>query len=118
MDSMHLILARKGLLDDARKLFDEMPERTLPLCAALIGSYSKSEKWEGLFEVLRLMVDDRMLPNEYLEPTILKACSAVTLLRSGKMVHGYVVRKELAADTFVGNPLIDLYANCGDLRYS
>lgn len=111
-------LKRKGSLDDARKLFDEMPERTLRLYAALIGSYSKSEKWEELLEVLGLMVDDGMLPNKYLVPTILKACSAVKLLRSGKMVHGYVVRNVLAVDTFVGNALIDLYANCGDLRYS
>ncbi|KAM7515139.1 hypothetical protein LguiA_004722 [Lonicera macranthoides] len=111
-------LKRPGWLDDARKLFDKMPERKLSFCAALIGSYSKSEKWEELFEVLGVMVDDGMLPNKYLVLTILKGCSAVELLRSGKMVHGYVVRKELATDTFAGNALIDLYANCGDLRYS
>ncbi|KAK9270931.1 hypothetical protein L1049_026518 [Liquidambar formosana] len=108
----------KGLLDDARKLFDEIPERTVPAYASLVGSYCRSEKWEDLFLVLGMMVDEGMVPDKYLVPTILKACSAMQLLRSGKMVHGYVVRKELGSDVFVGNALIDLYSNCGYLRYS
>ncbi|GFZ14501.1 hypothetical protein Acr_24g0006910 [Actinidia rufa] len=34
------------------------------------------------------MIDDEMMPDKYLVPTIFKACNAVRLLRSGKMVHG------------------------------
>ncbi|XP_052201710.1 pentatricopeptide repeat-containing protein At1g19720-like [Diospyros lotus] len=120
MGNQLAILYSKGeaSLDDARKLFDEIPDRTISAYAALIGSYSRSERWEELFAVFRLMVRDGILPNKYLLPTILKACSAVQLLRSGKMVHGYVVRNESETDVFVGNGLIDLYANCGEFRYS
>ncbi|THG00530.1 pentatricopeptide repeat-containing protein At1g19720-like [Camellia sinensis] len=105
-------------LDDARRLFDEIPERTVLAYAALIGSYCQSDRWEELFAVFGLMVHEGMLPDKYLVPTILKACSAVKLLRIGKMVHGYVIRNKLGTDVFVGNGLIDLYANCGDLTYS
>ncbi|XP_059629673.1 pentatricopeptide repeat-containing protein At1g19720-like [Cornus florida] len=111
-------LKGRGSLNDARRLFDEIPDRTVPAYAALIGSYSRSERWEELFSVLGLMVHDGLLPDKYLVPTILKACSAVQLLSSGKMVHGYVIRKQLLTDVFVGNALIDLYANCDDLRSS
>ncbi|PIA31121.1 hypothetical protein AQUCO_05200011v1 [Aquilegia coerulea] len=34
------------------------------------------------------------------------------------MVHGYAVRSKLELDLFIGNALIDMYANCGDLGCS
>lgn len=105
-------------LDDARKLFDDIPKRTLPLFSALMRAYCRLEQWEDLFLVFALMVDEGVLPDKYLVPTILKACSAMQMTRSGKMIHGYAIRKRLDLDVFVGNALIDMYANCGDLRLS
>ncbi|XAR62632.1 hypothetical protein NMG60_11017467 [Bertholletia excelsa] len=93
-------------LDDARRLFDEIPERTVPAYAALIGSYCRCQRWDELFMVFALMIRDGMLPNKYLVPTILKACSAVQLLRSGKMIHGSTVRKQIGTDIFVGMHLL------------
>ncbi|KAK6939805.1 Pentatricopeptide repeat [Dillenia turbinata] len=108
----------KGLLDAAQKLFDETHEKTVPTYAALIGSYSRFERWDDLFAVFGLMVNDGLLPDKYLIPTILKACAAMKYVMTGRMVHAYVLRKVLEMDLFVENALIDLYANCGDLRYS
>ncbi|KAK6938477.1 Pentatricopeptide repeat [Dillenia turbinata] len=71
-----------------------------------------------LFVVFGLMVNDGLLPDKYLVPTILKACAAVKYVMTCRMVHGYVLNKILEMDVFVGNALIDLYANCGDLSYS
>lgn len=107
-----------GSLDDAQKLFEEITERSVELYAALIGSYCRCKKWVELFSVFGLMVLDGVLPDRYLVPRILKACSAVKLERTGKMIHGYVVRRELGRDVFVSNALIDVYANCGNLRYA
>ncbi|RVX22459.1 Pentatricopeptide repeat-containing protein DOT4, chloroplastic [Vitis vinifera] len=105
-------------LEDARKLLDEIPNRTVPAYAALIRSYCRSEQWDELFSLFRLMVYEGMLPDKYLVPTILKACSAMLLLRIGKMVHGFVIRKSVESDVFVGNALIHFYSNCGDLGSS
>ncbi|XP_015885571.2 pentatricopeptide repeat-containing protein At1g19720 [Ziziphus jujuba] len=105
-------------LDYARKLFDDMPKRTLSVYSALISAYCRLEQWEDLFLVFALMIDEGVLPDKYLVPTILKACSAMQMTRSGKKIHGYAIRKGLDLDVFVGNALIDMYANCGDLRRS
>ncbi|KAF8404189.1 hypothetical protein HHK36_009071 [Tetracentron sinense] len=107
-----------SLLDDARRLFDEIPERTVEGYAALIGSYRRSQRWEDLVFLLGLMVHEGVQPDKFLVPTILKACSALEILKIGKMVHGYVLRKEMESDVFVGNALIDMYAKCGDLGTS
>ncbi|XP_062027997.1 pentatricopeptide repeat-containing protein At1g19720-like [Rosa rugosa] len=103
------------LLDYAQKLFYEMPKRTVPTYAALISAYCHAEQWEDLFLVFRLMVDEGMVPDVYVVPTLLKACALTKMVGIGKMIHGFVIRKEMDSDVFVGNSLIDFYANCGDL---
>lgn len=105
-------------LDYARKLFEGIPKRTAVMYSALISAYCRLQLWEDLFLLFALMVGEGVLPDKYLVPTILKACSALRITRSGKMIHGYVIRKGLDSDVFVGNALIDMYANCGDLRLS
>lgn len=106
------------LLNDAQKLFDEIPKRTVSSHAALINSYCRAEKWVDLFSVFEMMVNNGMLPDRYLLPTILKACSVMKDGRIGRMVHGYAMRRGLDEDVFVGNALIDMYTNCGVLRLS
>ena len=106
------------LLNDARKLFDEIPKREVPAYAALIGALCRLERWVDLFCTVGMLVNDGMLPDKYLLPTILKACSMMERVEVGKMVHGHAVRKGMDEDVFVLNALIDMYANCGNLRYS
>lgn len=105
-------------LDNAHKVFDNIPNRTISTYASLIGSYCRSEKWEEMFLVLGSMIDEGMLPNAYLVPTILKACSSMKLLRGGKMIHAFITRREFDSDVFIGNALIHFYSSCGDLRSS
>ncbi|KNA03761.1 hypothetical protein SOVF_206020 [Spinacia oleracea] len=106
------------LFNDAIKLFDEIPKRTVSAHAALINSFCRSEKWDDLFSMFGVMINDGMLPDRYLIPTILKACSVMQMGKFGKMVHGYAIRRGLAADVFVGNALIDMYTNCWGLKLS
>ncbi|KAF7816921.1 pentatricopeptide repeat-containing protein [Senna tora] len=105
-------------LDNAHKMFEQIPNPTLPTYAALIGSYCRLERWDELFTVLGSMINEDMLPDKYLVPTILKACSSTQLLRAGKMIHAFVTRKEMDSDVFIGNALIHFYSSCGDLKSS
>ncbi|KAB2629048.1 pentatricopeptide repeat-containing protein [Pyrus ussuriensis x Pyrus communis] len=107
-----------GFLDHARKMFNDIPQRTVPTYGALISAYCRSEQWEDLFLVFELMIDEGMMPDKYVVPTVLKACAQVRMLRTGKMIHGLVIRNALDSDVFVGNALIDFYANCGDLGFA
>ncbi|KAH9623938.1 hypothetical protein KSS87_009602 [Heliosperma pusillum] len=110
--------SKAGFLGDARKVFDEIPKREVSGFAALIGGLCKLEKWVDVFSMLEMMVNDGMLPDRFLVPRILKACSAMEVGRVGRMVHGFVLRRGMDEDVFLGNALIDMYANCGDLRSS
>ncbi|KAA0064811.1 pentatricopeptide repeat-containing protein [Cucumis melo var. makuwa] len=105
-------------VDGDSKVFDEIPERALPTYAALIRAYCRSEKWNELFAAFRSMVDEGILPDKYLVPTVLKACSRRQMVKTGKMVHGYAIRKRMVSDIVIGNALMDFYGNCRDLGSS
>ncbi|RXH90876.1 hypothetical protein DVH24_006821 [Malus domestica] len=104
-----------GFLDYARKMFNDIPQRTVPTYGALISAYCRSEQWEDLFLVFDLMIDEGMMPDKYVVPTVLKACAQVRMLRTGKMIHGLMIRNALDSDVFVG---IDFYANCGHFGFA
>lgn len=99
-------------------MFDENPERSLLAYAALIGAFCRPEQSTVPFSMFRSMANEGILLNKHLVPTILKASSAMQMFRSGKTIHGFVIRKEYYSNIFVENALIDLYANCVDLRLS
>ncbi|KAF5178350.1 Pentatricopeptide repeat-containing protein, partial [Thalictrum thalictroides] len=105
-------------LNDARKLFYEIPERSIPAYAVLIMSFSRAKRWEDVISLVVLMIHQGLQPDKFLIPSVLKACSALENLNFGRMVHGYTLRSKLELDVFVGNALIDMYANCGDLACS
>ena len=49
---------------------------------------------------------------------VICSCARLSLLREGKSVHCFVIRKALDADLdFVGPALIELYAECEKLNY-
>ncbi|KAF6155512.1 hypothetical protein GIB67_017867 [Kingdonia uniflora] len=106
------------LLDDARCLLGEVCEKGVLTYAALIGSYRRNERWGDVISVAGLMVHQGFQPDKFLLPTVLKACAVLKVLRVGRIVHGFVVRRKLELDVFVGNALIDMYSNCGDLGSS
>ncbi|KAL3725890.1 hypothetical protein ACJRO7_030860 [Eucalyptus globulus] len=105
-----------GLVGDARKLFDEIADRTLVSWNLMIGGYSKigcSREAFGLFEEmrkLRLQIDEFTLAN------LISVCSQTGQLDLGKYAHLYIEITGVEVDIIVSNSLLDMYAKCGDLH--
>ncbi|XP_030529466.1 pentatricopeptide repeat-containing protein At2g22410, mitochondrial-like [Rhodamnia argentea] len=105
-----------GLVGDARKLFDELADRTLVSWNLMIGGYSKigcSMEAFRLFEEMRklgLQIDEFTLAN------LIIVSSQTGQLDLGKYVHLYIEVTSVKVDIIVSNSLVDMYAKCGDLR--
>ncbi|XP_024991724.1 pentatricopeptide repeat-containing protein At1g59720, chloroplastic/mitochondrial [Cynara cardunculus var. scolymus] len=79
-----------GRLEDAREVFDEMPER--------------SERFE---------------PDNFTIQSILRACASLGALSLGMWAHKYVLRRcspEVSNDVLINNCLLELYCKCGSLE--
>ncbi|KAL9241548.1 hypothetical protein vseg_015651 [Gypsophila vaccaria] len=115
--------AKVGKLERARKVFDEMPERDGFSWTAIIScyvQYGRSREALGLFRAMWSggglgLGCGGMGSNKFTLSSVVAAAAAVPSLRSGKEVHGHVVRMGLEVDSAVWSALSDMYAKCGNL---
>ncbi|MED6220559.1 hypothetical protein PIB30_045938 [Stylosanthes scabra] len=106
-----------GSLDDARKLFDEMPNRHIVTWNSMISShvsYGRSREALGLYGN---MLVEGVLPDAYTFSAIFKAFAEMGVLSHGQRAHGLAVVLGLEVlDGFVASALVDMYAKFGRMR--
>ena len=64
----------------------------------------------------REMQENGVEPTELTVVSVLGACAEMGELELGRRIHNYLERKGIAADGYVGNALVDMYAKCGNLK--
>ncbi|KAL1207622.1 Pentatricopeptide repeat-containing protein [Cardamine amara subsp. amara] len=62
------------------------------------------------------MVRNSILPNQSTFASGLNSCSALGTLDWGKEMHGVAVKLGLGTDAFVGNSLVVMYSDCGNVN--
>ncbi|PRQ60346.1 putative tetratricopeptide-like helical domain-containing protein [Rosa chinensis] len=106
---------KTGQLDIARKLFDEMPHRTVVSWNAMISGYSKWGRFgDALFLVSAMHRGGggNVGPNDSTVTSALGACARSGCLREGMEVHCLVVKSGLERFEILGSSLLCFYASC------
>ncbi|MBA0561565.1 hypothetical protein Golob_018380 [Gossypium lobatum] len=101
-----------GLIDDARALFDEMPERDVVMWTAMIAGYTSCNQYVHAWTVFCEMVNNWENPNAFTLSNVLKACKSLQCLARGGLVHGMAIKLGLEGSLYVDNALMDMYATC------
>ncbi|KMT01506.1 hypothetical protein BVRB_9g215110 [Beta vulgaris subsp. vulgaris] len=110
---------KSGHLKDARKLFDEMPQRDEVSWTNVISGYVNASKYdEALCLFSRMWVDPCVRMDPFVLSSALKACGLSNSLSNGKLLHGICVKNGLVNSVFVGSALVDMYAKSGDVSES
>ncbi|KAL5722524.1 Pentatricopeptide repeat-containing protein [Ranunculus cassubicifolius] len=107
-----------GRLDLAKKVFEEMPERSLVSWNVMIDGYVQFGEFST---ALRLFVEVQKLfePDGFTMQSVLCACTGLGMLSLGMWAHAYILRKcELSVknDVLVMNSVLDMYCKCGSLE--
>ncbi|XP_057811950.1 pentatricopeptide repeat-containing protein At4g37170-like [Salvia miltiorrhiza] len=109
--------ARMGMLLEARELFDGMSERDNFSWTAMISGYVKHKQPAHALELYRLMQrNENLMCNKFTVSSALAASAAMQSLRSGKEIHGRIIRTGLDSDAVVSSALLDVYGKCGSLN--
>ncbi|KAG2651797.1 pentatricopeptide repeat-containing protein At5g16860-like [Panicum virgatum] len=109
----HLIVsyAGCGLLDAARRVFDEMPRRNLVSWSALISCCARAGRPELALELFARMGGAR--PSEHVYASVARSCAALRALASGAQVHAHAAKSGLLGASFVANSIVTMYMKCG-----
>ncbi|XP_072966513.1 pentatricopeptide repeat-containing protein At2g33760 [Typha angustifolia] len=105
--------AKCGDLSVARKLFDEMPERSVIAWNAMISGYEQNGFGEKAIDVFRKMRVVGEEPDSATLVSLLSACSQVGALGLGRWVDCYICERGMDVDVVLGTSLMNMYARCG-----
>ncbi|XP_021299778.1 putative pentatricopeptide repeat-containing protein At1g69350, mitochondrial [Herrania umbratica] len=118
-NSLVTMYSKCGDLGSAQRIFLNVTNRSTTLWTAMISSYNRSGRFIDGIEVFVDMLDARVEPNAVTMMTVLGCYAGLGWLREGKLVHCYIIRKEMDPEySVLGPALIELYAECGKLNYS
>ncbi|OAY81722.1 putative pentatricopeptide repeat-containing protein, mitochondrial [Ananas comosus] len=101
------LYAKCGKMDDAVKVFDEMPKRDVVSWTTMITGFAI-----GMYKRMRL---EGMEGDGIAMVGLVQASAALGDVRMGRSVHGYMVRREINLDVLVETSLVDMYAKNGFL---
>lgn len=102
-----------GNVEQARSLFDKIQEPDVVLWTAMIGAYAQLGHGKEAVDLFRQMEQQGVKPNEVTYINILSACSSLSALAEGKMIHADLIEGGFEQVEAVGNALINMYAKCG-----
>ncbi|KAF8401276.1 hypothetical protein HHK36_012209 [Tetracentron sinense] len=102
----------KRMLKEARKLFDEIPERDVVAWTAMISGYTFIGHYSQAWMVFLEMTREGMYPNAFTVSSVLKACKGMESCSCGAMVHGLALKHGMEGCMYVENSLMDMYATC------
>nr|CAD1823266.1 unnamed protein product [Ananas comosus var. bracteatus] len=105
-------------LDEARKLFDEMPHRSLATWDIMISNLFGSGLFTEAFVVFCEMRLEGFWPDSGIIASLLRACVDGLHIELGRQLHAYIIRSGLSHDDYMKAELVNMYVKCGFLDSS
>ncbi|KAK7305044.1 hypothetical protein VNO77_42943 [Canavalia gladiata] len=110
------LYSRFGVLDDAHKVFVDMPVRDVGSWNAMISGFCQNGNAVEALRVLNCMKVEGVKMDKVTVSSVLPVCAQTNDVISGLLIHLYVIKHGLEGDVFVSNALINMYSKFGRLQ--
>ncbi|KAJ7297813.1 hypothetical protein O6H91_Y035300 [Diphasiastrum complanatum] len=105
--------AKCGRVEDACRVFNNMPERNIVSWNAMFAGYADQGLGKESLDLYEQMKQEGVQPSIVTYVVLLKACASVAALEQGKQFHSEIVETGFELDAILGSTLVDMYAKCG-----
>eukprot|EP01018_Ginkgo_biloba_P022100 Gb_10157 [translate_table: standard] len=116
MNNLVNMYARCGSVTDARQVFDRMPERNVVSWTAMITGYAQQGHSEEALNLFYQMSMSGTTSNQFTFAIVIRACTSLAAVKSGKQVHANIIKSGFENNVFVGSALGDMYAKSGSIE--
>ncbi|KAE9614545.1 hypothetical protein Lal_00012163 [Lupinus albus] len=102
---------------DAKKVFDEMPERSVVSWNSVITASVESLWFKDGIGYFLMMRDYGFVPDETTMVLLLNVCAELGYLSLGRWVHSQIVLRGMVLSVQLGTALVDMYSKSGSVGY-
>lgn len=99
----------------ARSVFDIMPEPGSFVWNTMIKGYSRENSPQNAVSIYREMLNNKVQPDNYTFPFLLKGFTREVALTLGKSMHAHICKFGFEINEFVQHALIHAYCLCGQV---
>ncbi|KAL9329345.1 hypothetical protein ACSQ67_004348 [Phaseolus vulgaris] len=99
----------------ARKVFDEMPQRSIVAWNSMISGYEQNGLAREAVEVFNKMRESGVEPDSATFVSVLSACSQLGSLHLGCWLHECIVGSGITMNVFLATSLVNMFSRCGDV---
>ncbi|XP_021737956.1 pentatricopeptide repeat-containing protein At1g08070, chloroplastic-like [Chenopodium quinoa] len=113
---VHMYGCCEGGVEDARKVFDEMPERNSVTWSAMIGVYMMSGLSVDALGLFRQMQVAKVCPDEFTMVSVVSACGDLSDLELRNWAASFIESEHICKSVELCNSLINMFMKCGDVE--
>ncbi|KAK0579435.1 hypothetical protein LWI29_026362 [Acer saccharum] len=103
-------------IEDACKVFNENLHISVVVWTALLTGNGLNHKHEDALKIFAGMINMGIFPNQSTFTSVLNSCCGLEDVDQGKEIHTVAIKLGLENDVFVGNSLIVMYSECGNVK--
>ncbi|KAI9121791.1 hypothetical protein K1719_007181 [Acacia pycnantha] len=114
-NSMIVLYGKAGHVVEARQLFNEIPQKDMVSWSAMISCYEQNAMYEEALVFFMKMNENGVTVDEVVMVSVLSACTHLSIVQTGKTIHGFAVKIGIQYYVNLQNALIHLYSSCGEI---
>ncbi|XP_050220611.1 pentatricopeptide repeat-containing protein At4g21300 [Mercurialis annua] len=113
--SLIKLYAESGCVEDAYRLFGEMPKKDCVLWNVMLNGFVKCGELVSALKVFRDMRNCETKPNSTTFASVVSVCASEGMREFGNQLHGLVISCGFQFDPLTGNALVAMYSKFGQL---
>ncbi|TXG52925.1 hypothetical protein EZV62_022094 [Acer yangbiense] len=110
------LYAKLGNVKNELELFHKLPNKDIVAWSGLIMGCAKTGLNSLAFSLFRDMINLDLEVDQFVVSTVLKVCSSLASLGSGKQVHALRVNSGFDTEGVTVTSLVDMYSKCGEIE--